>query len=88
MEGEPRRTNHAARKTTCHQREADKQEQPCPPDCTRVAEALISTHTVLVNEINDKHAEQRGDAWNPVDERDVDRRRNLRVLIRGVCVRG
>lgn len=81
-------TYDAARKPARHQSEANKQEEACAPDCPRIPEALVAAHAVLVDEVDDEHAEERRDAREPVDEANVYGRRDVGLADRRVCVRG
>ena len=64
-------THHTASKTSRHQGKPDKQEQSRPPNSSRISESFISSNPILVDKVDNEVAEQRTDARNPVDERDV-----------------
>ena len=51
-------THYTTRKTTCHQGETNEQDKTGSPDGTRVSKALVSPHAVLVDEVDDEHAEE------------------------------
>ena len=80
------RTHHTASQAARHERKADEEEEAGAPHRARVAKVLVALHAVLVDEVDDEHAEQRADARQPVEERDVHLRRQLRVVERRVCV--
>lgn len=80
-------THDAPSKPASHQRETDKQEQSRPPHSPGVTKSLLPAHAVLVNEVDDDHAEQRAYAGDPVDERDVYWGRELRIFPRRVRMR-
>ena len=81
-------TYDASGETTRHQGEADEEEQPRAPYGSRVSKALLSAHTVLVDQIDDKHAQQGAYPRHPVDERNMHGRRDLRFVERRMRVRG
>ena len=64
-------TYHAARQPASHERKANEQEQPRPPHRTGISKVLMSLYAVLVDEVDDEHAEQGADTGDPVDETDV-----------------
>lgn len=79
---------HATRKSACHEREADKEDQPCAPDRPTITKALLSANPVLVNQVDNEHTEQRADPGHPVGETDVDGCGELRFIVRRMCVCG
>ena len=81
-----RKTHDAPGKTTSHQGETDEQKESSPPDRSRITEPIFSTNPVLVDQVDDEHAEKRANPWNPVDERDVHQHR-FRFMW-GFCMRG
>lgn len=79
-------TYDASSETSSHQREADEQKQSGPPNRPGIPEPVLTPHTVLVDQVDDEHPEQRTDSRDPVDERDVHQHRFRLVL--GLGVRG
>ena len=80
-------TYDAAGKAARHQCEADEEEQPRSPDCSRVAEAFVSAYAVFIDQVDHQHSEKGADARYPIDEGDMDWGRNLRIIVRrmGMC---
>ena len=66
-------THHTPSQPPSHQRKPQKQNQPCLPrhPCPTITIA-IGAQPCLLNRIDDKHAETAADAWDPVDEADID----------------
>ena len=81
-------THHTARQPASHERKANEQEQPRTPHRACISKVLVSLHAVLVDEVDDEHAEQGADARKPVEEGDVHRGRQLRLVVRRMGVRG
>ena len=59
---EERSAHHTARKTSRHEREPDKQEQPRTPHRAGISKVLMSLHSVLVDEVDDDHSQEGTDA--------------------------
>lgn len=66
-------THYASSQPPSHEGKPDKQEQTRPPDRARVSEALIPADPVLVDDIDDEEPNERADARDPVDERNMHR---------------
>lgn len=79
-------TYDAPSQTSSHQRETNEQKQSGPPNRSGIPEPVLTPHTVLVDQVDDEHSEQRTDSRDPVDERDVHIHRF--VLVWGFGVRG
>ena len=81
-------THHTPGHPTGHHGKANEQEEPGPPHRSRIPKSFLTLDAVLVNEVDDDHPEQGADAREPVDKGDVHRRRDLRLVVRWVRVRG
>jgi len=78
---------NTASQSSGHQRKTNEQEQSSPPHSSRVTKSFISSDTVFVDHVNDQHAKEGTDAWDPVDEIYMDWRWDLRLVIWGMCMR-
>ena len=52
-------THHTACQAASHEGKPYKEEETCAPDGTRVAKALFSTDTILIDQVYDENAEER-----------------------------
>lgn len=83
------KTYDAPRQSSSHQRETYEQNRPCSPDRPRISKrgVTIPSHAILVNQVDDDHAEQAADARDPVDEGDMNWNGSFGLVSWGVCVR-
>lgn len=70
---------HAPCQSSSHESKPDEQEKARSPHSARVAIA-IPFNPILVDEVDDEHAEEGADAWNPINELHMHGRRDLDVL--------
>lgn len=77
---EPKLTHHAARQPTGHECKADKQEEPCSPDRLRRA-VIITSDSILVDDVDDEHANEGAYSRDPVYKFDMDWWRDLGVAV-------
>ena len=61
----------AACEPTCHEREAEEEDETRSPHSTSIRVGLFTLDSVLVDEVHDEVAKDREDARDPVDEGDV-----------------
>lgn len=85
-----KKTYDAPCQSSSHQRKPYEQNRPRPPNRSRISKRSvpISSHAILVDQVNDYHAEKAADARDPVDEGDMNWNGSLGLVSWGVGVRG
>jgi len=64
---------HCTSQSTCHHGKAKEQNQSRLPCHTiAIVAVAVSAQSCFVDGIDDEHAQERADAWNPVYKTDVD----------------
>ncbi len=64
-------THHTACQAACHEGKPYEEEETCAPDGARVAKALFSAYTIIVDQVYDENAEERAQPGDPIREGDV-----------------